>query len=1234
MSRRKADKFTTKNYKYHIVSNIMQYTKNNIKKYSALIFCILILIACESKREKNIPNVALPGVLRDKDVTPPHVILLSSLPDSLQPKTVFLEQMPKPLYVPIPKNTGGVYSTKNSPEGLAKIKLEPPVQKMLPVLLDEKGKPVKGKDGKPFFMDRGGIPNFTNFTTENGLALDAIISSFVDKTGNIWFGSIGGGVSRYNGKTFNTFSTVQGLCNNIVWSIAEDINGNIWFGTQGGGVSRYDGNTFTTFTTADGLGGNNVLGITSDKAGNLWFATEGGLSRYLPKASKGRGSAVFTTISTHQAFSIKNLKCIAEDKKGNLWIGGHSCAMCYNGKSCIPFTTKDGLASNNVNSIIVDKMGYIWFGTDNGLSRCKPSATPGLDSFTSFSTGDGLASDKVNCIIQDKSGKIWCGTGRGVSCLDFSILQKKSKESFTTFTMAEGLPNNNILSLAEDKSGNIWCCTRGGGVCKYEKSLSSFSTKQGLESDNIRSIVEDRKGNLWIGTAGSGVSRFDGNSFTTFSVKQGLGYSEVRCMAADKNDNLWFGTWGGGVSCFDGKSFTTFSTAQGLPNNFIRSITQDKLGNLWFGTWGNGICSYNGKSFTSFSEAQGLGNNTVYCATEDKWGNLWFGTKGGVSRYDGKSFVNFSRAQGLASNNVKSIFTDNTGNIWLATDEGLSLLTIAEQQRLLNINDTKAVFKTFTKKDGLPDVFLTQVLQMQNGKIAVGTNLGITIFRPSADYNTLTEIEMYNTLTGYPIRDINTGQSCMLLDSKGILWAGTGNAKTPVIRFDPNVPHNSRTPPALFIEGIKVDEENICWHDLEQKNKAESVGKGRSAAINEEVTNLGKILTEPERDSMRHRFGDIAFTGISRFYPVPQQLILSYRHNKISIDFVAVETNMPNLIDYQYILVGYDKEWSHIQKKSSATFGNIGEGTYTFKMKARSTNGVWSAPLTYKFRVLPPWYRTWWAYTIYAVSFLISIGFLSNWRQRSLRRDKLMLEKTVQDRTEELLHKNQIVEQQKKEVELGKQRSDELVLQKDMLLREIHHRVKNNLQVISALLELQSNSLVDENAKKAITESISRVRSISLIHQQLYQDEQVATIEISKFISDLFIQVSSLYQLGETVELINNVSEQQFDIDTAVSLGLILNELFTNSFKYAFTNGKQGAIKVDLEEVAAHNYKLYYSDNGPGIPLTFNVEKSKSLGMRMMNRLSKQIGGKLLYDRPGARFVISFLDETGRKAID
>ena len=167
---------------------------------------------------------------------------------------------------------------------------------------------------------------------------------------------------------------------------------------------------------------------------------------------------------------------------------------------------------------------------------------------------------------------------------------------------------------------------------------------------------------------------------------------------------------------------------------------------------------------------------------------------------------------------------------------------------------------------------------------------------------------------------------------------------------------------------------------------------------------------------MRERFMDVRFDSVAPFYTLPHNLVLPYEHNNITFDFLAVETGRPYLVNYQYILEGYDKNWSAATHKTTAAFGNMREGTYTFRLKAQSPEGVWSQPVSYTFKVLPPWYRTWWMYVIYTVTLVAGITFFIRWRERRLKHENLILEEKVQLRTLQLEEKNKIVEEQRKEV--------------------------------------------------------------------------------------------------------------------------------------------------------------------------------------------------------------------------
>ena len=419
-------------------------------------------------------------------------------------------------------------------------------------------------------------------------------------------------------------------------------------------------------------------------------------------------------------------------------------------------------------------------------------------------------------------------------------------------------------------------------------------------------------GNLWFGTDGGGVSRYDGKSlpagqasFTNFTTEQGLANNTVLSITEDKRGNLWFGTQGGGVSRYDGKSFTNYTTEQGLANNNVRSIIEDKMGNLWFGTHGGGVSRYDGnrveaiergekiplsdqqdlkrengklvKSFTNFTTAQGLANNNVRCITEDKMGNLWFGTQGGgVSRFDGKSlpagqarFTNFTTAQGLPDDFVTQITITKEQGIAIGTNFGVGVLVSFSPKHTLS---GAVGLSTDGKQNNIP---------AQNNM----SNEELKNYSPV--------IEIYNSSTGYPVKDVNAGQNCMFSDSKGIIWMGTGSDKTALVRFDYAALNKNNKPPAVFIQSIKINNENICWYNLvgsrESGVRSEKENNDSATVAQQEIMTFGTVLSEQKRDTLRQRFSGIKLDGITKFYPLPENLVLPYEHNNVTIDFAAIE---------------------------------------------------------------------------------------------------------------------------------------------------------------------------------------------------------------------------------------------------------------------------------------------------------------------------------------------------------
>ncbi|MFO0761690.1 MAG: two-component regulator propeller domain-containing protein [Byssovorax sp.] len=593
-----------------------------------------------------------------------------------------------------------------------------------------------------------------------GLLSGDVRAIAVDRGGALWFGTYGGGVSRYDPKTgaWATFTEKDGLVRNQVQAIAVDGAGALWFGTFGGGVSRYDPKTgaWVTFTEKDGLAFNDVHAIAVDGKGALWFGTfGGGVSRYDPK------TATWASFTEKGGLANNNVQVIALDEKGALWFGTYGGGVSrYDSKTGVwaTFTKKDGLASNDVQAIAVDREGALWFGTNGGGVSRYDSKT---GVWATFTEDDGLGHNHVQAIAVDREGALWFGTlVGGVSRYD------PKTATWATFTMKDGLAANSWQAIAVDEDGALWFGTLVRGVSRYDPKTATWATfaqKDGPAANDVQAITVDGRGTLWFGTFGGGVTRYDPKtgSWTTFTQKDGLAANDVQAIAVDGRGTLWFGTFGGGVTRYDPKtgSWTTFTEEDGLANNYVRAIAVDGGGALWFGTLGGGVTRYNPKTgaWKIFAQKDGLANNDVRVIAVDGGGALWFGTsEGGVSRYDPKTaaWVTFTPNDGLASNDVRAIAVDREGALWFGTNgSGVSRY------------DTKtAAWATFTTKEGLAANDVRAIAVDREGALWFGTNRsGVSRYdTKTAPLATFTQ--------GYGLADKNV--QAIAVDGGGALWFG------------------------------------------------------------------------------------------------------------------------------------------------------------------------------------------------------------------------------------------------------------------------------------------------------------------------------------------------------------------------------------------------------------------------------------------------------------------------------
>lgn len=284
-----------------------------------------------------------------------------------------------------------------------------------------------------------------------------IRSIFQDSKGNLWFGTLGEGVVRYDVKSLTYFSSPDGFNAQSVHAINEDKDGNLWFGTDQG-VYKYDGKTFRNYSQKDGLEHIDVSrkSILVDKSGGIWVGTHGGVYRYDP----------FAETTGVQPFSLFpflppiNVAGIMEDKAGNIWFASSGNGVFrYDGSTITNITEKEGLGENYAGGLAQDKDGKMWFLTKNGICRYDGK------TLTEYTPKDGLGGTEFWGICIEESGIIWV-TARGSTTRFDPSVTLPNPGAFTVFTPEDGL-NCCVQSMYQDQSGNMWWGA-GAGLFRFD----------------------------------------------------------------------------------------------------------------------------------------------------------------------------------------------------------------------------------------------------------------------------------------------------------------------------------------------------------------------------------------------------------------------------------------------------------------------------------------------------------------------------------------------------------------------------------------------------------------------------------------------------------------------------------------------------------------------------------------------------------------------------------------------
>ncbi len=579
-------------------------------------------------------------------------------------------------------------------------------------------------------------------TAEDGFVSSEIYSIIQDNQGLLWFGTAENGVMRYDGRKVTLFEfdsmNSNGLSHNDAGNLMLDQNGNVWIGTWGGGANLYDPKTgkFTNFIhdqlRTDSISSSRIQSLFHDQEGLIWLGSyDKGLNRYLGNNSFEHITAVE---GSESSLSHNRIWDIEDNDNHSLWIATSFGLNLYD-KTERTFThffpepdNKTPTGGNEIRSILKTSKNKLYVGTQQGPYIFDQET----ELFTRITDSNNEYLGQVNSMIEDHDGYIWYVTSKGL------FRQSNSGPQIEQFDLEH---NSGLRIVFQDHSKTIWVTSEIHGIYKLMphskfKSINSA----GLVAPN--GFTTDANGNLFIVSSSSQLFKWHASSqkLTTLSApifSDENGYTGHRLLEKpivflDENNNLWIAQ-DGALAKY---SLTTqhiefLSYPKSAPHyeqfRELRALNMDQYGNLWIGTYKNGVYRYDtvNKTFSHLDNSLGLSHPEVLEIIKDSKQNMWVGTGDGVSLWieDEQRFISFrsnkNKADSLLGHIVQDVHQSKGGEIWIATQKGLNLY----------LPETKS-FKHFSSKNGLHTSLVRGIADDKEGSLWLTTNKGISKLEP------------------------------------------------------------------------------------------------------------------------------------------------------------------------------------------------------------------------------------------------------------------------------------------------------------------------------------------------------------------------------------------------------------------------------------------------------------------------------------------------------------------------
>ncbi len=958
---------------------------------------------------------------------------------------------------------------------------------------------------------------------------------------------------------FESITSQQGLSQNSGYAIAQTNEGLMWFGTQDG-LNCFDGNKITTYRNEDGnnvaLCSNNIQALAIDDVQNMLVGTSAGLCIF--DKVKNKFYKFSNYFNTDTVLNNLNINKIFIDSKGNVWV-----ITTYNGLFQFSKTTKkvtsffsEPLYKDKLCGVAEDGVGNIWIAAVNEIFLYRNN------NFIKFDLLKNYFTINENIIFKDietVNDEIWLGTSnKGVLIIKDAL--SNPHISWLNTTSSLSISNNEITNLYKSNNKTIWIGTRSGGVNKVnlfdeEISIGQYDSKDAfsLQKNLVLSIFEGKQGIVWIGTSGGGFSKYDKNKFQfrtiNKSTNSSTAFADNMIMGAHYADgNIFLGTLTGGMIVTD-KNFSTFknyvhteSSNSILQNNVYAFVTIQK--NIWIATWG-GLCKYDkvNNTFASYNKNTTTDTKSLYSIHKLRNENILLlgGAKGlfffNLNNYTFQNVVdnnNFTKQHIIvarviveADSNQLFIGTEENGLVEYSYTNGLfyrdkvlyntirTVRTIVKDGNFLWIGGdngfvkynylTKKIILHLTKKNGLPDNVIYAMLKDNKNKLWYSTNNGL-------GYYDIAVNKLKNYDVSYGLQSLEFNTNCAFKDEISNFYFGGINGLNVFNPYQLNI--DSFAPKVLITQ------------------------------IN--------ILNKPYNTKE-----SIWFT---------KQFNLDYSQNFINIAFSMPNYSHTDKNTYRYKLDGVDANWVNIGNKNYAYYTQLQPGNYTFNVQAANSDGIWSKDITQlQINIKPPFYKTWWFYTLCFLSLGFILYALYKVRTNTIRK-QVLIQKTYEQKLAE---------------------SEMQTLRSQMN----PHFMFNTLNSINSYIVQNKTALASEY----LTTFSKLMRSILDLSKQ-------ETVTISKEIAALkmYIELEALRlenKFDYNIVIDKNVDEESVKIPS-----LIIQPFVENAIWHGLHNkNEHGHIDIYIEETAEHNLVITIEDNGIGRKATAAIKqehiKHKSYGI-------------------------------------